>query len=185
MPLELIQGGKRPASIHPDADLSVEDGLLTVGSSVQIRKNVTIDCSLGGVVNIGTGTVLFPHSMILPHGGTITIGENCTVNPFTVLYGHGGLKIGNYVRIATHCVFIPANHVFDDPNTPITKQGIAVEDDVWVGAGVRVLDGVTIGKGAVIGAGAVVNADVRSFAIVAGVPAKEIGIRGDSLKSIT
>lgn len=183
MVLKVLEGGKRSTKVHPDADINDADGFLTVGSGAEVRKNAGIDCSRGGIINIGANTVIFPHALLLAHGGEITIGEFCTVNPFCVLYGHGGLKIGNYVRIATHSIFIPANHVFDDIYTPITKQGltkkgIVIEDDVWISAGVRVLDGVTIGKGAVVGAGAVVNKDVEPYIVVGGVPAVKIGVRG-------
>jgi acetyltransferase-like isoleucine patch superfamily enzyme len=72
---------------------------------------------------------------------------------------------------------IPANHNIDDPDRPIRTQGlscrgIVIEDDVWIGARVVVLDGVTIRRGAVIGAGAVVTQDVPAGAISMGVPAK-------------
>lgn len=168
-------------NIDPEAEISSPERL-TLGPGVQIRRHAVIDCSSGGRVMIGRKTIIFPHAMLLPHHGSITIGEFCTVNPFCVLYGHGGLHIGNYVRIATHTVVIPANHVFDDPDLPITKQGlraegVRIEDDVWIGAGVRILDGVTIGKGAVIGAGAVVHRSVPAMTIVGGVPAKKIGER--------
>lgn len=122
--------------------------------------------------------------MLLPYGGHVNIGEFCTINPFCVLYGHGGLQIGNFVRIATHTVIIPANHVFDDANTPIarqglTKRGVRIGDDVWIGAGVRILDGVTIGSGAIIAAGSVVNKNVPPLTIVGGIPAKFMRKRGD------
>ena len=54
-----------------------------------------------------------------------------------------------------------------------------IEDDVWMGVNVVVLQGVTIGQGAVVGAGAVVLKDVKPYSIVAGVPAKEIRMRFD------
>jgi len=49
-----------------------------------------------------------------------------------------------------------------------------VEDDVWVGNGVIVLDGVTLGRGAVIGAGSVVTHDVPAESVAVGNPARVI-----------
>jgi len=54
-----------------------------------------------------------------------------------------------------------------------------IGNDVWLGARVIVLPGVVIGDGAVIGVGAVVTKDVPPLAIMVGVPAKNIGMRGD------
>jgi acetyltransferase-like isoleucine patch superfamily enzyme len=118
----------------------------------------------------------------MTYGGFIRIGDHCSVNPFCVLYGHGGLTIGNNVRIATCTVIIPANHVFSDLDIPIHKQGttalgIVIEDNVWIGANVTILDGVRIGRGAVIGAGAVVTKDVDPLHVVGGVPACTIKVR--------
>jgi len=171
----------RPAKVHASAEILGRERL-TLGAEVQVRRHATIDCSLDGRVTIGHHTILFPYTMILAHGGSVEIGDHCTINPFSVLYGHGGLRIGNYVRIATHVVIIPANHVFDDPDAPITSQGLTkkgvfIGDDVWIGAGARILDGVTIGEGAVVAAGAVVTRDVERFAVVGGVPAGVIGRR--------
>ena len=58
-----------------------------------------------------------------------------------------------------------------------TMLGIHIEDDVWIGAGVRVLDGVKIGQGAIVGAGAVVTKSIEKFCVYAGVPAKKIKTR--------
>ncbi|MBN2508230.1 MAG: acyltransferase [Verrucomicrobia bacterium] len=137
----------------------------------------------GGSVRIGPGSQVHDYAMLLTYGGHIRMGANCTVNPFCVLYGHGGLTIGNGVRIATHSVLIPANHHFDDPTLPIWQQaesrdGIVVEDDVWIGAGARVMDGVRIGRGSVVGAGAVVTKSLPPGSVAAGVPARVIGQRG-------
>ncbi|MDP2912849.1 MAG: acyltransferase, partial [Candidatus Omnitrophota bacterium] len=99
-----------------------------------------------------------------------------------VIYGHGGLKIGSGVRIAAHAVIIPAKHNYEDPDRFIYQQGmtcrgIEIRDDVWIGAGARILDGVVIGKGAVIASGAVVTRDVPEYAVAAGVPARIIKYR--------
>ena len=95
-------------------------------------------------------------------GGFIEIGDNCLIGPNVVLR--------------------TSNHVFSDRNVPIREQGhipgrIIIRDDVWIGANVVLLPDVSVGRGAIIGAGSVVTKNVDDYAIVAGVPAKQIGSR--------
>jgi len=135
--------------------------------------------SAAGSISIGKNCYIAAYSMILTYRGKIEIGDDCSINPFTILYGHGGLKIGNGVRIATHCVIIPSNHNFDRTDIPIFDQGeenkgIKINDDVWIGANSTILDGVEIGTGCVIGAGSVVTRSIPDFSIAVGVPAKVI-----------
>ncbi len=128
---------------------------------------------------IGRKCYIHDNTLIKAFGGNVEIGDKTSINDFCVLYGHGGLKIGNFCRIATHSIFISANHTFSDRNKlimnqPVTKKGIIIEDDVWIGAGVKVLDGVRIGKGSVIGAGSVVTKDIPPYSIAVGLPARVI-----------
>lgn len=155
---------------------------VNIHSSVRISGSVQFDTRYGGTITVGNNTELLTGVLLMTYGGNILIGNYCSINPYTILYGHGNLTIGNNVLIAAHCVLIPANHKFADISIPInsqgiTKKGITIEDDVWIGTGCKILDGVTIGKGAVIAAGAVVNKDVQAYTIVGGVPAKIIKIR--------
>ncbi|MDF3059534.1 MAG: putative acetyltransferase [Rariglobus sp.] len=156
----------------------------------KISGGASLQTSGGGGINIGARTHIASNAMLMTHGGDIEIGADCSINPFCVLYGLGGLRIGNFVRIATHTVIVPANHTFEDLQTPIhlqpeSKRGIIIEDDVWIGAGCRILDGVTIGRGSVIGAGSVVTRSIPSMSVAVGVPAKVIRKRDQSAPPVT
>jgi acetyltransferase-like isoleucine patch superfamily enzyme len=120
--------------------------------------------------------------IIATYGGSIEIESNVYIGPYCVLYGHGGLTIGSSTMIAAHTVIVPANHGFsriDMPMNaqPLTREGIAIGEDVWIGAGCKVLDGVRIGKGAVIGAGSVVTKNIEPYDIAVGVPATVVRSR--------
>jgi acetyltransferase-like isoleucine patch superfamily enzyme len=170
--------------IDPTAFVSAAGGSILLGQKVQIRRHATVDATSGSI-EIADGTILFPYSMVMSYpNGRIRIGRDCTINPFTVLYGHGGLDIGNQVRIATHTVVISANHVFSDPDAPIasqglTKKGVVIEDDVWIGANVTILDGVRLARRCVVAAGSVVNKSFEAGSVIAGVPARVVKHRGD------
>jgi galactoside O-acetyltransferase len=111
-------------------------------------------------------------------GNGVTFNVNVMVNADTM----GEIVIGDDCMIGPNTVFRSANHEFSDPSIPIRQQGhrkgfILIGSGVWIGANCVILPDVHIGKGAVIAAGAVVTKDVQDFEIVAGVPAKKIGIR--------
>ena len=57
------------------------------------------------------------------------------------------------------------------------SRGIRIDDRVWVGANVTILDGVHVGRDAIITAGSIVSADVPERAIVQGNPARPIFTR--------
>jgi acetyltransferase-like isoleucine patch superfamily enzyme len=139
-------------------------------------------CSLGGRILISNGTTISDGVIIATYGGSIEIESNVYIGPYCVLYGHGGLTIGSSTMIAAHTVIVPANHGFsriDMPMNaqPLTREGIAIGEDVWIGAGCKVLDGVRIGKGAVIGAGSVVTKNIEPYDIAVGVPATVVRSR--------
>ena len=135
-----------------------------------------------GNIHIGNDCKISPWVVFREWEGYIKIGNYCSINSFCHISGNGGVEIGNNVRIATQCVIISANHNFSDITIPIAQQGetrkkIIIEDDCWLGAGVKVLAGVTIGKGCVIGAGSVVTKDIPEYSVAVGVPAKVIKSR--------
>ena len=159
---------------------------LNTNKNVEIHSSSTLarysKIETDGAVSIGAHCNIEDYAMLLPSKGSINIGSHSTLNPYSILYGHGGLEIGDGVRIAAHTVVIPANHKFESQDSPIwtqglSKEGIQIDDDVWIGANCTVLDGVTVGEGSVVAAGAVVTEPVPPNTVVAGVPAEPIDYR--------
>ena len=112
-------------------------------------------------------------------GDNVTIGDNTTISFNCDIFSANKVSIGENVQVAAYTFLNGGSHKFDRIDIPIIKQdrnsvGIAVEDNVWLGANAKILDGVTIGRDSIVGAGAVVNDSVEPFTIVAGVPAKLI-----------
>ncbi|ARV62687.1 transferase [Nostocales cyanobacterium HT-58-2] len=112
----------------------------------------------------------------------IEIGQETFIGPGVCIAGPGDIKIGKRCLIAANSGIYANNHNFADPIEPIkyqgiSRKGIVIGDDCWLGHGVAVLDGVTIGEGSVIGAGAVVTKDIPPFSVAVGVPAKVIKSR--------
>jgi acetyltransferase-like isoleucine patch superfamily enzyme len=116
--------------------------------------------------------------------GHIKIGNDVSINDYAILLGHGGISVGNNVRIAAHAMIVAFEHSYDDlevpiRNQPIEKAPVIIEDDVWIGAGAKVLSGCHIARGCVIGANSVVKGKTVPFGIYAGVPARFLRLRGD------
>ncbi len=158
------------------------------GRSVFIDRRVTIYHAPWGAgpVILGSNSHLMRDSILeVGRGGSIKIGHDTHLQARCHLSSYEGpIEIGAHVEIAPNCALFSYNHGIG-PGELIQRQplqskgGIFIEDDVWLAAGVIVLDGVRIGRGAVVGAGAVVTGDVPEGAIVAGVPARVIGQRFD------
>lgn len=101
------------------------------------------------------------------------------------------LHIGNFVSIGDDVMFLLNDEhelntlstfpfktmCFGEHNEALSKGDIIVDDDVWIGNGAKILSGVHIGQGAVVAAGAVVSKDIEPYAIVGGIPAKNIRYR--------
>ena len=154
-----------------------------IGEGTIVQDEVEIVNSGLGSICIGSNCIILSGAKILSYGGVVKIGNSCSLNPYSIIYGgEGGIVIGNYVRIAAHCVLIPQNHNFERLDKPIFEQGVSsigivIDDDVWIGANVTILDNVHIGMGSVIGAGSVVTKNIPAFSLVVGNPGRVIRTR--------
>lgn len=163
--------------------------MLSIDPTAKISPLADIEPSARGtLIQIGARTMVDAFVKIKPAGGSgeVVIGEDCAINSGCVFYTGNGIRIGDAVLIAANCTLAPTNHEFGDVSKRIRDQGfqasrggIVIEDDVWLGANVVVLDGAVIGQGTVVAAGSVVRGVLEPYSIYAGVPAKRTGARGE------
>lgn len=108
----------------------------------------------------GGAMILNPRSKFIMKRGSFSSYNLC------VCPGNHMALIGKWKRDVT-----------DAMKDEIDKEGkfdrdIIVEEDVWMGISVTLLNGAHIGRGAIIGAGCVVSGEIPPYAIVVGNPAK-------------
>jgi acetyltransferase-like isoleucine patch superfamily enzyme len=164
--------------------------MLVIAPTARISALADIEDSVrGSRIVIEDHVVIDSFVKIKPAGGSgnVRIGAGSVINSGCVLYTGNGIDIGLKVAIAANCTFASTNHEFRDPGRMIMDQGfmpsrggIVVEDDVWIGANVVLLDGAHLGRGCVIGAGSIVRGHIEPYTVCAGQPAVPRGRRGDT-----
>lgn len=92
-------------------------------------------------------------------------------------YSLGTIVIMEGATVAQEAYLCTGTHDFKDPSFQLITKTITVEDNAFVGVRAMIMPGITIGKNAIIGAQSVVTKNVKPNQIVAGNPAREIGLR--------
>jgi UDP-2-acetamido-3-amino-2,3-dideoxy-glucuronate N-acetyltransferase len=150
-------------TIHPTA--IVDEGA-QIGEGSRIWHWVHI-C---GGARIGKGVSLGQNVFV---GNKVVIGDHCKIQNNVSVYDNVTLEEG---------VFCGPSMVFTNvynPRSLIERKSeylnTLVKKGATLGANCTIVCGTTIGEYAFIGAGAVVNKDVKAYALMVGVPARQVG----------
>jgi len=155
----------------------------------EMGKNCSIDPNTYiGYKENGTGCLCLDDNVRIGHncvlrtcGGEIHIGKNVIINYGFICHAMGNLIIEDNTLISPNVSIFCQNHGIKRNelirNQKQTSIGVIINEDVWIGANVIILDGVEIGKGSVIGAGSVVTKDIPSYEIWGGNPCIKFGER--------
>ena len=151
------------ASIHSSA--IIDDGAL-IGEDSRIWHfaHVCAGAKIGKGVSLGQNTFV---------GNKVVIGDNCKIQNNVSVYDNVTLEEG---------VFCGPSMVFTNvynPRSLIERKNeyrnTLIKRGATLGANCTIVCGNTVGEFAFVGAGAVVNRDIPDYALVVGVPAKQIG----------
>lgn len=150
-------------TIHPSAIVD-EGAQIGEGSRVWHFVHVCGGAKVGKNVSMGQNVFV---------GNKVTVGDNCKIQNNVSVYDNVHLEEG---------VFCGPSMVFTNvynPRSLIERKDefrdTLVKRGATLGANCTIVCGVTIGEFAFVGAGAVVNKNVPAYALMVGVPARQIG----------
>lgn len=158
---------------------------IRIGDRVVIDDLVVLDAkgsgnegiTLGDDVFLGRGTILSCKN------GDIVLRERVNIGFHSEIFSGSRVEVGKDGLFAAYTYLVGGGHEFERADRAVLDQprssaGISLGDNVWLGAGVKVMDGVRIGTSVVVGAGAVVTNDLPDGSVAVGVPAKVVRMRG-------
>ena len=159
---------RHPHKIHLGDNVIIDDNCVLDAKGID-NKGIFIENN----VFVGRNTIIYCQN------GDIYVGENANISSNCQIFSAKSVRVGKGALVGAYSYLIGGGHNYEDVDTLIIEQGriakgITLEDNIWIGAGVKILDGLIIGESAIIGTGAVVTDNVPEFAIMGGVPAKFI-----------
>lgn len=168
--------GRPIVSMVPDSSIRIGDGAFL--------------CSLSQSTALGVAHPVILRTLFA--GACIVIGRGVRMSGTTICAAKS-VKIGDRVCIGANATITDTDfHSLASDDRSGEADGykaatdpVKIEDDVFIGAGVYILKGVVIGRGAVVGAASVVTKNVQAGAIVAGNPAKVIGVVPNMLDGLS
>jgi UDP-2-acetamido-3-amino-2,3-dideoxy-glucuronate N-acetyltransferase len=152
-----------PITIHPTAIVD-EGAQIGEGSRVWHWVHICGGAKIGRNCSFGQNVYV---------GNRVVIGNNCKVQNNVSVYDNVTLEDD---------VFCGPSMVFTNvynPRSAVSRKdeyrNTLVKRGVTIGANATIVCGTTVGEYAFVAAGAVINRDVKPYALMAGVPAKQIG----------
>lgn len=148
------------------------------GSSIELGPRVVL-CSHPRFTALGVARPVILRT--LSESASIRIGADVGISG-GVICAFSSVQVGDRCLIGAdvqitdtdfHAI-APGNRRFETRPEMIASAPVVIEDNVFLGAGVRVLKGVRIGRNSVVGAGSLVTRDVPPNVIAAGIPARVI-----------
>ena len=162
---------------HPHK-IRIADGVVVDDLVVLDAKGTTnAGITLGEGVFLGRGTILSCKD------GDIVLGDRVNIGFHSEIFSGSRVVVGQDGLFAAYTYLVGGGHEFEDVERAVLDQprssaGITLGDNVWLGAGAKVMDGVRVGTSVVVGAGAVVTNDLPDGSVAVGVPAKVVRTRG-------
>lgn len=174
---------RRKIYLAPGARILDVGALKMAGGLVRLDHHARIDCTskegitLGRSFKLGAFSRLVASGALSDLGKGISIGDNVGIGEYAYIGGAGGVSIGSDTIVGQYFSVHPEDHVFSDPTRAIreqgvTRKGIVIGENCWIGSKVTILDGVTIGNHCVLASGAVVTSSFPDYSVIGGVPAK-------------
>lgn len=117
----------------------------------------------------GTVRIQIPWHLILKHRACL--GEKVCA------YTLGEIEVSEAATVAQEAYLCTGTHDFNSSSMQLITKKISIERNAFIGVRTMILPGVTIGENAVVGAQTVVTKDILKDEVVAGNPARTIGIR--------
>lgn len=149
--------------VHPSA---IVDEPAQVGSGTKVWHF----CHICAGAKLGNNCVIGQNGYV---AGTAIVGDGCRIQNNVSLYD--GVVLENDVFVGPSAVFTNVINPRANVNRHAEFKRTIVKQGATIGANATILPGITLGAYSFIAAGAVVTADVPGHALMAGVPARQIG----------
>jgi acetyltransferase-like isoleucine patch superfamily enzyme len=154
---------------------------IRLGDGVIVDDNCLLDAKGADNrgITLGDGVFLGRNTILSCKNGDIELASGVNIGFNSQIASGSKVRVGKDGLLAAYCYLVGGGHESADPERPVQDQqavsrGITLDDNVWLGAGVKVLDGVSVGADCIVGAGAVVTADLPARSVAAGAPARVI-----------